>query len=99
MRLKHGSKLRMIVTDKKTDKKLQEDIIHIEELNSYLTVLGILYNGKTMSGGIDWRHPITSRSIKPQWKYELVDPTDELKEDEECDCEKCEIERNLNEIN
>lgn len=88
MRVKHGTKIRFRLSS--GGQVLEDSVMDIELLGAHLTLMGFMYNGLTMSGGVHWCAPATGRSIsRPKWSAELVDPSDELTGDQLCECATC----------
>lgn len=88
MRVKHAEQLDVhdgVVEDSATGGEPEPDL-----RPGHLTLMGFMFNGLTMSGGVHWCLPSTGRSIdRPKWSAELVDPSDELTGDQLCDCAVC----------
>lgn len=88
MRVKHGTKVRFRLTS--GGAVLDDTVMDVELLGGHLTLMGFMYNGLTMSGGVHWCLPSTGRPIdRPKWSAELVDPSDELTGDQLCECKTC----------
>ena len=87
MRLKHGAKVRQVL--RSGDLVLEDRVCDPEDLIS-TELFSLIYN-RNISGGIDWWNPSTGEPLehRPKMTIELVNPDDELKGAELCDCKDC----------
>jgi len=91
MRVKHGTMFKVTVIDRDTREPLEEPHeVSAELLGAHMTVRSAMYNANPYSGGGLWHHPRTGKRIsRPKVQIDLVNPDDELKGDELCDCRDC----------
>jgi hypothetical protein len=93
MRLKHGSRWRTELTSTEDGSLIASDEgeVGADEIVSQ-EFYSLLYNAAGVSGGILWRHPTRGTLYPGGVRYRLVvpvDPTDELTDDQLCDCARC----------
>lgn len=87
MRIRHDAQARFTV--KAGRKVLEDDLTPIETIGGAMIRAGIVYNRRSMSGGVDWWNPATGESV-PKPKVQIrVRPEDVLTGDELCGCDRC----------
>lgn len=69
---------------------IEQKEVPVATLNGAITVMCIKYNARAMSGGTEWRHPITGAPLeRPKYDYVLTDPDNQiLPEGTLCDCQE-----------
>jgi hypothetical protein len=87
MRVKHGMKAHFVL--KSGNRVLEDELMDIGLVGGHITLVSIMYNRLSVSGGCAWWDPKTDNTIaKPKYTIS-VDETQVLTGDQVCDCSKC----------
>ena len=89
MQVRHDAMLRVIISS--GSQILDTTEVPADQLEAHITVRSIIYNANPSTGGGLWWNPNTGRQLAkaPQYRYELVNPDDELVDGDLCPCALC----------
>lgn len=87
IRLRHDAEARFTVTAGRL--VLEDDLTPVETIGGAMTRASVMYNQRSMSGGVSWWNPSTGKPIARPKVQIRVRPEDVLTGDALCPCPKC----------
>lgn len=87
MRVRHDAQARFTVKAGRT--VLEDGLTPIETIGGAMTRASVMYNQRSMRGGVAWWNPATGESVSRPKVTIRVRPEDVLTGDALCDCPKC----------